>query len=67
VTGAVYLCGGDDTPVPRGTDCPDPLHDHPLPAGYGDAHEEAGRRLRARWRQQRCRRCGRYGWLPVPS
>ncbi len=41
----VYLCGGDMRPGPRETDCPDPLHDFPLPAGYVDASEEAASRL----------------------
>lgn len=61
---AVYLCGGDDRPGPRGTDCPDALHDHPLPVGYVDASEEAASRLGRRWRQRKCPSCGLYGWLP---
>jgi len=44
-TGAIYLCGGDTSLGPRGTDCPSPLHDHPLPIGYCDAAAEAGSRL----------------------
>jgi hypothetical protein len=60
----IYLCGGDMTPGPRSTDCPDPLHDHPLPAGYNDAGEEATRRLNKRWVNRRCPRCGVYGWAP---
>lgn len=64
MAGVIYLCGGDVTPGPRGTDCPDSLHDHPLPAGYVDAAEEATRRLNKRWANRRCPRCGLYGWAP---
>jgi hypothetical protein len=64
MTGPIFLCGGDFTPGPRGTDCPSPLHDHPLPSGYTDAAEEAGRRLNKRWTNKRCAQCGLYGWLP---
>lgn len=60
---AVYICGGDFRPGPRG-DCPNVLHDYPLPAGYVDASEVAARRLRKRWTQRRCRECGLYGWQP---
>ena len=58
---AVSICGGDYRPAPR-SECPDSLHDWPLPAGYGDADEVAQRRLRNGWRQVRCPRCGLYGW-----
>lgn len=61
---AVYLCGGDMRPGPRGTDCPEPLHDHPLPSGYVDASEEAAHRLYKRWKNVKCKRCGLYGWVP---
>lgn len=64
MSGAVYLCGGDTRPGPRGTACPNSLHDHPLPAGYGDAHAEAGRRLATRWLNPKCPACGLYGWVP---
>lgn len=60
----VFLCGGDTRPGPRGTDCPHPLHDHPLPAGYCDAAEEADSRLRRRWLNTKCPKCGLYGWRP---
>lgn len=59
-----FLCGGDMRPGPRETDCPDPLHDFPLPRGYVDAHEEAMSRLNRRWTSKRCGLCGLYGWLP---
>lgn len=62
MTGAIYLCGGDTTPGPRGTDCPSRLHDHPLPSFYCDAADEAARRLRDRWSNRRCAKCGLYGW-----
>ena len=61
---AIFICGGDETPGPRGTDCPDPLHDHPLPVGYVDASAVAERRLRQRWANNRCSSCGLYGWVP---
>ena len=60
---AIYLCGGDLASGPR-DDCPNQLHDFPLPAGYVDASEAAGRRLQHRWRQVRCPACGLYGWQP---
>lgn len=60
----IFLCGGDMRPGPRGTDCPSPLHDHPLPSGYVDAGTEAGRRLNKRWTNRKCGRCGTYGWAP---
>lgn len=58
----VFICGGDETPGPRDTDCLNPLHDHPLPSGYTDAAEVAARRLRRGWGNRRCRDCGLYGW-----
>lgn len=58
---AVYICGGDMRPDDRG-ECPDALHDWPLPAGYVDSAEVAARRLRNGWRNVRCARCGLYGW-----
>ena len=61
---AAYLCGGDMTPGPRGTDCPNPLHDHPLPSGYVEAEIEAVRRLHKRWSNTKCPDCGLYGWTP---
>lgn len=59
---AVYLCGGDMRPGPRETDCPDALHDFPLPSGYVDASAEADSRLSRGWGNPRCRCCGLYGW-----
>lgn len=60
---AAYLCGGDMRPGPR-DDCPHPLHDFPLPAGYTDAGEEAGSRLNRGWNNKKCPTCGLYGWEP---
>ena len=60
---AIYICGGDLRSGPR-DDCPDRLHDYPLPSGYVDASEAAHRRLYKRWSQARCGRCGLYGWIP---
>lgn len=59
----IFLCGGDMRPGPR-DDCPDPLHDFPLPSGYVEASEEAGSRLNRGWSNTRCDRCGSYGWAP---
>jgi hypothetical protein len=64
MAGATYLCGGDETPGARGTDCPSVLHDHPLPDGYIDASEVASSRLYWRWANTRCGACGLYGWAP---
>lgn len=58
---AVYICGGDAQPQERSA-CPDPLHDWPLPEGFGVAPEVAARRLRNGWKNLRCPRCGLYGW-----
>jgi len=60
----VFICGGDETSGPRGTERPDPLHDHPLPSGYIDASTVAGHRLRQGWGNRKCQRCGRFGWTP---
>lgn len=60
----IYLCGGDFSRLePRG-DCPNALHDWPLPAGYVDASEVAEARMRARWSNQKCTACGLHGWAP---
>lgn len=59
-----YICGGDYTRLDPRSDCPNTLHDWPLPAGYGDASEVAAARLRARWSNRRCPDCGLYGWAP---
>ena len=61
--GALYICGGDETPGPR-DDCPNPVHDFPLPVGYVDASEVAYHRLYKRWHNVRCKTCGLYGWVP---
>lgn len=63
MTGPVFICGGDERPGPRDK-CPDRLHDHPLPSGYGEAHEVAMRRKRQGWRSVRCKQCKLYGWVP---
>lgn len=59
---AVRICGGDLRPGPRGTECPNPVHDWPLPPGYVDASDVADRRLRHGWSNSRCPSCGEYGW-----
>ena len=60
---AVYICGGDETPGKR-ADCPDAVHDHPLPNGYVDASTVAMRRLNTGWRNPMCKTCGIHGWVP---
>lgn len=64
MAGATYICSEDDHPGPRGTDCPNPLHDHPLPASYLGAAVDAGLRLREGWLNPRCPDCAQYGWTP---
>lgn len=61
---ATYICGGDETPGARGTDCPNLVHDHPLPNGYVDASLVAGRRLANGWRNPTCPDCQTHGWIP---
>lgn len=62
MTYAILICGGDESPGPRDTDCPNAFHDHPLPTGYVDAAVVAARRLRRGWGNPRCPDCGLYGW-----
>jgi hypothetical protein len=59
----VHLCLSDMRSGPR-DDCPNEVHDFPLPSGYGDASEAAERRLRKRWANVQCPDCGLYGWRP---
>lgn len=59
-----FICGGDETPGPRGTTCDNVFHNYPLPSGYTDASEVAARRLRRGWKNPRCPDCGIYGWIP---
>lgn len=60
----IIVCLEDDTPGPRDTGCPNALHDHPLPSGYGDAARVADQRLYRRWSNTKCPACGLYGWTP---
>jgi transcriptional regulator with XRE-family HTH domain len=62
-TPAIFVCGGDFRSGKR-DDCPDELHDYPLPNGYADAHEMAASRLAKGWQSVRCKACGLYGWIP---
>lgn len=64
MAGATYICGEDDTPGARGTDCPNALHDHPLPAGYVSASMAAARRIGEGWSNKRCPDCSHHGWTP---
>jgi len=61
--GVGFICGLDDRPGKR-DECPDALHDWPLPNGYIEAGEVAGNRLYRKWSNVRCPRCGLYGWRP---
>lgn len=58
----VVICG--DGPPEVRSDCPNPLHDWPLPPGYVAASCAAEARLRARWSNLKCADCGLYGWVP---
>lgn len=57
------ICEPDYTPGTR-DECPNSLHDHPLPDGYIAASDVAAARLRKRWANVRCPDCGLYGWRP---
>jgi hypothetical protein len=59
-----FICGGDVTPGPRDSECPNALHDWPLPTGYVDASMVAASRLSRGWGNRKCARCGLYGWTP---
>lgn len=62
MSGATYICG--DGPTEKRSECPNALHDYPLPSAYVGASEEATRRLGSRWSNVRCPDCGLYGWRP---
>lgn len=59
-----FICGGDYGRLDPRSECPNVLHDWPLPAGYVDASEVAAARLRNRWGNKKCSECGLYGWTP---
>lgn len=61
---AIYLCGIDYGRLESRSECPNTLHDWPLPAGYCEASEVADARLAARWNNRKCPDCGLYGWAP---
>lgn len=63
MTAPIFICGVDATLEAR-SECPDRLHDWPLPAGYVEAHQQAKGRLARQWKQAKCPECGRYGWIP---
>lgn len=63
----IHLCMIDyDTLEDRG-DCPNALHDWPLPDAYVAAHEVAMSRISQGWRQKKCPKCGLYGWPDPPK
>jgi hypothetical protein len=60
----VFLCGGyDRTAAPR-DECPNRLHDWPLPSGYIEADDVARSRLGRGWKNRKCPDCRLYGWEP---
>ena len=60
----IYLCGGNYALLDKRSDCPNALHDWPLPNGYSEAVDVASARLLNGWRNQKCLDCGYYGWAP---
>lgn len=48
----------------RKTECPNILHDWPLPTGYVAASMTADARLANGWNNVKCQECGLYGWIP---
>lgn len=60
---ATYICTPDDRAGPR-DDCPNDVHDWPLPAQYTGAAEMAEHRLERGWTNARCPDCGLHGWVP---
>lgn len=50
-------------PLQSRRDCPNPLHDWPLPESYLGAHAAAEARLKAKWDNRKCPDCGLYGWV----
>jgi hypothetical protein len=60
----MFICGGNYTLLQDRGDCPNPLHDYPLPDGYGEASDVAAARIRNRWSNRRCPDCKLYGWAP---
>lgn len=60
---AVYICGGRFESLQDRGDCPNPLHDWPLPEGYVEASEVADSRLAHGWSNEQCPDCLIYGWV----
>lgn len=48
----------------RKTECPNFLHDWPLPTGYVAASITAEARLSNGWNNAKCPDCSKYGWIP---
>lgn len=63
----IHLCVIDfDTLEDRG-DCPNALHDWPLPDDLVANHEVAWSRIAQGWSQRQCSDCGLYGWPDPPK
>jgi hypothetical protein len=62
--GAVIICGGNFDRLEPRSECPNTVHDWPLPVGYNDAAEVAASRLANGWINSRCPDCRLYGWRP---
>lgn len=63
----VIICGGDYARLQERGDCPNSLHDWPLPDGYNEAEEVARSRISQGWTQKRCPDCELYGWTNPPK
>lgn len=63
---AIHLCGGDLREVPDDSDCPNNDQHTPMPRGYVDRAEWAGRQIRAGRTQVRCPGCDLLViWIPA--
>lgn len=62
-----HLCVVDYVALDDRDDCPNTLHDWPLPYGCIAAHEVAMSRIYQGWGQRRCPDCHLYGWTAPPK
>lgn len=63
-TYAIYLCGTGETPLAPRDECPNSLHDHPLPKNMLDEMVVAEERLETGWENPTCPDCKMGGWVP---